>query len=155
MHPVTIIEWDEPTHSPVILPNWLWLLLTSAAVVALGIGIWKSDSSMYMAAGAATLIAISLFAQRRSIPRSHHVVLNESALTAGLKTYTTAQIAGFWFSDDNSFPAVSFILRGNALPISFGYNIPTSTLREGLLEIIPEVIAPKRIPRHLENWLRI
>ena len=153
MHPVTIIEWDEPTHSPVTLPKWLWLLLAIGATSALGVGIWKRDSSMYMAAGAATLLAASLYAQRRSIPHSHHAVLNESALTVGLKTHTTAQIAGFWLNADNSFPTVSFILRGNALPICLGYNIPTSTLKEGLLEVIPEVAAPST--GRLERLLKL
>ena len=150
-----IIEWDEPAHSPVQLPQILWLLLGAATITSFAIGVWQHDSSMYIASGAAIIIATSLYAQRHTSPQPQHILLNRSELCCGTQTFSTSDLAGFWLHTENGLQTVTVVVRGALMPLSLNYGLPDSELRHALLEIIPEVVAPKKIPRHLESWLHI
>ena len=149
--PTVLVEWDEPTHAPLSIPKWLLLSLLCGALVALGVGITLHDSSMYVASATGTVVAVSLMAQRKAVPYSHHLILTTESLTAGKAVYPLGTLAGFWLHSVQGVQTVSLIRKSSLVELSFTCPPENGAVKDALLEVLPEV-SPPRERSLLPHW---
>ena len=141
---VALAQWQGPVSTLKVSKKSLTVIVVAAVLLSVGfgfLGYWFKDSTYYLAAVVAPVIAFSIITQNRASGSQMQITLTNLNIIVGNKGYPMADMAGFWLEKEAGVTAINIEPKKAAmLPITFSYPSENfDEVRQVMLQALPEV----------------